>query len=291
MGIPKCATCGGDLSRYLSDDLYYCNSCGKLYMVERSFEDVVDDLVEELSVTGAARKLRLQGKTDAAVELLEDQIAKEGADPKCLRELLLIDLNAFSISEYLLMNRFDKDQRQKLRQNDRYRLLLDSADTKIRALTSDIEAYLDGCDQLEEQQALNEEAMNVQLSGRRKRMIHPKRVPEFGTQFIVSFAFGLVLFPMLAIAFARSLVSAGVVLIICFAPSYLVAVYGLICDSRRYSEEEAEMALLNEEKAARDKARSVYKTALAAAETAKGRLAESAARIELSEKEIFEVYK
>ena len=80
-------------------------------------------------------------------------------------------------------------------------------------------------------------------------------------------------------------------MIICFAPSYLVAVYGLICDSRRYSEEEAEMALLNEEKAARDKARSVYKTALAAAETAKGRLAESAARIELSEKEIFEVYK
>ena len=291
MGIPKCATCGGDLSRYLSDDLYYCNSCGKLYMVERSFEDVVDDLVEEFSVTGAARKLRLQGKTDTAVELLEDQIAREGADPKCLRELLLIDLNAFSISEYLLMNRFDKDQRQKLRQNDRYRLLLDSADTKIRELTSDIEAYLDGCDQLEEQITLNEEAMNAQLSGRRKRKTHPESAPDFITQFIVCHCFGLILCPMLMITLARSLVSAAVILFISFVPLYLIIVYSLIYHSRRDAEEEAEMALLNEEKAARNKVRKVHKAALAAAETAKGRLAESAARIELSEKEIFEVYK
>lgn len=136
MGDYVCKSCGGDIVSYSATGLYYCISCGKLYELEK-----------EITVTQAARRLRMDGKTEDAIALLEDHIAKEGKDPQCLRELLLMDLNAFSISEYLVMNGNDIQGRSKFRQDKYYRILLADTDPKIKKLVQSIEAYLDACDQ------------------------------------------------------------------------------------------------------------------------------------------------
>ena len=168
-----CSTCGGELSPYISEDLFYCNFCGKLYLIgrnleEESLEELLEDLLEELSVLEAARKLRLMGKTDVAVALLKDHIAKEGDDPAYIRELLLIDISAFAINEYLFMNRFDGPTILKIRQDEYYHKLQSCSDPKINELISDMEVFLDVCEQRDEAVSQREEAKKAQILMSRK---------------------------------------------------------------------------------------------------------------------------
>ena len=169
----NCATCGGELSPYIAEDLFYCNFCGKLYLLgrnpeEESLEELLEDLLEEHSVLEAARKLRLMGKTDVAVALLKDHISKVGAAPLYIRELLLMDINAFAINEYLFMNRFDGPTILKIRQDEYYHMLQECSDPQINELMSEIEVFLDVCEQRDEAVSQREETKKAQIQMSRK---------------------------------------------------------------------------------------------------------------------------
>jgi len=281
-----CSTCGGEISPYIAGDLFYCNSCGKLYLPERNpEEELLEDLLEELSVIEAARKLRLLCKTNVAVALLKDHIAKEGADPVYIRELLLIDINVFAINEYLMMNKFDFPTLQKIRQDEYYQMLLNSSDPKIKELTSDIELFLDVCDQRHEAYARRAEVMSTPILKTGGKRVHPAAGNTmFGEDLYLSIQGGILLFFVLVVVLVRSIPALIIgALISCVPTCYLVVRHATRAHKRPEAPQQDPKEL-----ARYIAAKTACENAQAACEAADATMTELYPKIERLEKELFE---
>ena len=286
----NCTTCGGELSPYIAEDLFYCNFCGKLYLIgrnpeEESLEELLGDLLEEHSVLEAARKLRLMGKTDVAVALLKDHIAKEGDDPAYIRELLLIDISAFAINEYLFMNRFDGPTLLKIRQDEHYHMLLNSSDPWIKELTSDIELYLVACDQRNEAYARRAEVMNTPILKTGGKRVHPAAGNTmYGEDLYLSIQGGILLFFVLLVVLVRSIPALIIGTLISCAPTCYIVARHTIWKSRRPEVSQQDP----KEQARYNAAKTACENAQAACEAADATITGLYQKIERLEKELFE---